>query len=191
MKNEKHLYIIVAIASVVGVGILFLMSHQKPASAPTVSYKQVDELRKETQIRKTMESKKVAVDNYRSAPSLSNAYRQVEDDTNVHQAIKLESEKHAVVGDQDDSGHRQPINFLESQINKRLVNDQKAAELSDIQKKQFIQNYKKQALAKGYEVELNDQLVITKVTKVVRKGPASIPTEDVEMQEYDEDESGE
>jgi len=168
--------------------------HSGSSNSSQVTYGQVDHLRKETKARKELEIKKMEVDNYKSAPSLSNAYRPVEDGAQANDGIRFESEKHSVVKDQAEiEGDREPINMLEVQINKRLVNDQRAAELSAQQKKQFIENYKKQALAKGYMVELNDQLVITKVQKVDRanKGPASIPQEDVEIQEYDEDEGAE
>jgi hypothetical protein len=195
MKNEKNFYIVVGILSVVVCGFLFF--HSKPTSSSsggTVTYGQVDQLRKTTQIKKALETKKVAVDNYNSAPSLSAKYHAVEDQTaEPKSGLNFESQKHAVVDDEAElEGEHMPTNMLEVQINKKLVNDQKAAELSAQQKKLFIANYKKQALAKGYIVELNDQLVVTKVEKVRgAKGPASmqqqIPQDDVEIEEFDDD----
>lgn len=194
MKNEKMIYIIVGIVSVLGCSYLFFSSKGGSiagSGGSTVTYGQVDQLRKETKIRKELQSKKMAVDNYKSAPSLSNQYRQVEDEQAKKSGIQFESEKHSVANDADIEPDREPVNMLENQINKRLVNDQKAAQLSAAQKEAFIENYKKQALAKGYLVELNDQLVVTKVQKVAtKKGPASIEQEEVEMQEFEEDEGG-
>jgi hypothetical protein len=198
MKNEKNLYIGVAVVSVLFCAYWFMHSKHSSSQGTTVTYGQVDSLRKETQIRKEMDRKKVAVDNYKSAPSLDNAYRAVEDETNSGSGIKLESDKHAVANEQAEPDvRREPVNALEAQINKRLVNDQQAAEFTAQQKRSFIENYKKQALAKGYLVELNDQLVVTKVQKVSKpKGPASIgsgsiPQEDVEIQEFDDDDGAE
>ncbi len=190
MKNEKNLYIIVAIVSILGCGFIYFFSGHESSSTGKVTYSQVDQLRKETKIRNEIQRKKVAVDNYKSAPSLSNSYRAVEEqNVDDKSAIKFESERNSIESEQALLNEEAvPANMLDVQINKRLVNDQKAAQLSAQQKRVFIENYKKQALAKGYLVELNDQLVVTKVQKVASpKAPASIPQEDVEIHEYEDE----
>lgn len=195
-KNEKNLYIVVGIVSVLGCGILYFSSRHNSETSK-VTFGQVDKLRQETKIKNELARKKVSVDNYRQAPALNTDYRPVDEETAVgRSSVVLESEKHSVTQDvNEEDSRRQPVSMLEAQINKKLVIDQKAEQMSVYQKKQFIENYKKNALAAGYLVELSDQLVVTKVQKISRgqnKGPASIPQEEINIQEEEyEDEEAE
>lgn len=181
MKNEKNLYIIVGIISVLGCGFLFFNSQSGSEKSSKVTFGQVDHLRQETKVRAKIDRERVEIENYKNAPSLSNAYRPVAEETPGQGGIILESAKNQAIQDSADPSVSQPTSFLESQINARLVNQQRAAQMSALQKKQFIENYKQRALAMGYLVELNDQMIVTRVQKIdggaaqrAAKNPASI-----------------
>lgn len=190
-NNEKNLYIGVGVLSVVVCGFLFFKSQETSSSGKSgVTFGQLDHMKKELKIRKNLESQKVSVENYATAPSLSNSYREVEQASGRAGSVVLESEKlHATQEDLGGEVSQQPINMLEAQINKKLLNDQRAQQMTAVQKEQFILDYKKKALAAGYVVELSDDLTITKVQKVAgagkSKAPASVPQEDINIQEED------
>jgi len=198
MQNEKNLYIIVFAVSVIGCGIMYFASNSGTSSDKAkVTFGQVDQLRKETQVKNNIERNKVQVENYKKAPALTNDYRAVDEQYGgANQGIVLESNlNHAAIDADEGRGQGGSFNMLETQINKRLVNDQRAAQMSQIQKRQFVEDYKARARAMGYLVELNDQMVVTRVTKIpdseiAPKGPASVPV-DVNVNEEEGFEEGE
>ncbi|MCC6138095.1 MAG: hypothetical protein IT287_05650 [Bdellovibrionaceae bacterium] len=192
-NNEKVLYSGVVVIAV-ALGMYILREKQSQAQgAKVVTYQQLDQVRKDTSTRVKLEKRKTEVINIQTAPRLDNNMREVSNGLNEpnNNGIRLEGEKiHSIEDSADASVYDSPMNSLETQINKKLVNDQHAAQMSIIQKKEFIKDYKKRALAMGYNVELNDRLELIRAEKVksktvgYEKAPASVI--DVESMEEDQ-----
>lgn len=188
-NNEKIIYSGVVIVAV-GVGMYLLRQTQtQKQPSKTITYQDITTERNAAIARDKFEKTTVAVKNAQTAPMLGTGVREVgnglEDNSG---AIRLESEKnHAAADSVDPSVYEAPINSLETKINEKMLSDQKAAQMSALQKRMFIKNYKERALAMGYKVELNDRLELIradKVRNVPTKAPAAV--EDVESWEDDD-----
>ena len=153
-----------------------------------VTYRELDKVRRNEEVRAHLQREKVNVENYKKAPQISESYRV---EAAPETGLRLEASVGAAAKDIAESELQgMATNSLENRINQKLLNDQKAAQMSQMQKRQFAAEYKKKALAMGYQVELNDKLEITKVHKVESPNRAvkSSPVIDVDSME-DEDES--
>lgn len=190
--KEKIIYSCVVVA-VVGMGVYILRQAQSQTSTKkVVTYQELNQVRKGAINQHKMEQQKVKITNWKTAPRLDNNMREISNGMNEpSNGIKLESGKnHSVEDAADASVYESPMNSLETQINKKLVTDQHAAQMSAIQRKEFIKDYKKRALAMGYNVELNDKLELVRADKIksktatFEKTPASVI--DVDSMEEDE-----
>lgn len=197
--KEKILYSGIVVVAV-GFGMYILREKQSQNSREqrkTVTYQQLNQERMGAITKDKLEKQKVAVTNWQTAPRLDNNMREISNGLNEpSNGIKLEGEKiHSTEDSADASVYDSPMNSLEKEINKKLVNDQYAAQMSALQKKQFIKDYKARALAAGYSVELNDRLELVRAEKIKPKGasyeksPASvIDVDSMEEDEYYEEE---
>lgn len=171
--KEKILYSSVVVVAV-GLGMFILrQSKSTPVAVKPITYQDITTERNAAIARDKIEKQAVAVKNFQTAPRLDNNLRDVKDGLEDDSSgIRLESEKNHSAQDIAEV-YEAPLNSLETKINEKLVNDQKAAQMSQIQKRNFVENYKKRALAMGYKVELNDKLELIRADKVK---PVTIPT---------------
>lgn len=65
----------------------------------------------------------------------------------------------------------------EDRINARLANAKWIAEMERAEQRQFVANFIRQAAENGYEITLNDQLVVVKVKKI--PGPEKVPIDKI------------
>lgn len=169
-NNEKILYSGLVVVAV-GIGMYLL---RKPSALhdhkKVVTYQDISTERNAAIAKDRMEKVRVEVTNARTAPRLGNGIREVKDGLAENtQSIRLETEKnHAAIDAADPTVHEMPFTSLETQINRKQVDDQRAAQMSIIQKKNFVEQYKKRALAMGYRVELNDRLELVRAEKVTQ-----------------------
>lgn len=195
--KEKIIYSMVVVVAV-GFGMYSLRTQNSSphADQKVVTYKDIKNVRNHAITKDKFEKQKVEVKNWQTAPRLEGGVREIKDSLNESSSgIKIESQKNfAAIDAADASVYEAPVTSLETQINKKLVNDQVSAQMSQLQKIQFIENYKRRALAVGYEVELNDQLQLVKATKIkprpsFEKAPASaVDIDSMEEDYYDEGE---
>lgn len=166
--NEKILYSGVVVVAV-GFGMYFLRESKSPQDhKKVVTYQDISSERNAAIAKDRMEKVKVEVTNAQTAPRLGVGIREVKDGlAEPHDGIKLETEKnYAAIDAADPSVHEMPFTNLETQINKKQKDEQTAAQMSVLQKRNFVQQYKARALAMGYKVELNDRLELIKAEKV-------------------------
>lgn len=189
-QNQKY---IIAIGGVLFVG-LFLLWKGSSNSATTqgkVSYGDVDKAHKQEVARSRLEREKVNIENYKKAPQISDAYRPVEDHaaSDDNEGLRLQASVSPAAKDIGENDlHGMAVESLENKINRRLLNEQQSAQMNLAQKRQIANEYKKKALSLGYQVELNDNLEVTKVQKV--EAPKQIkvnPVIDIDSIEEDED----
>lgn len=171
-------------------------NHESPKKV--VTYQDISTERNAAIAKDRMEKVRVEVTNARTAPRLGTGMREVKDGlAEQSQGIRLETEKnHAAIDAADPTVHEMPFTSLENQINRRQVDDQRAAQMSVLQKRTFVEQYKKRALAMGYRVELNDRLELVRAERVTQpmnqfpsnSAPVDVNSmeEDVELDEGDE-----
>ncbi len=167
-NNEKILYSGVVVVAV-GFGMYFLRQSNTPVShKKVVTYQDISTERNAAIAKDRIEKVKVEVTNAQTAPQLGVGIREVKDGlAEDHDGLRLEGEKnHAAIDAADPTVHEMPFTSLETQINRKQVDDQRAAQMSAIQKRNFVEQYKKRALAMGYDVELNDRLELIKAKKI-------------------------
>lgn len=174
-------------------GTIFFLN-EKPNTNPAgnngskITYRDLDKARKNEEVKSHFQREKVHVENFKQAPQINESYHKIEP-VNDH-TLRLEASVGAAAKDIAESQlHGMAMQSLENRINQKLLNEQKAAQMSAFQKKQFAEAYKKRALSMGYEVELNDNLEVMKVRKVGTGSPAikSSPVIDVDSTEEDEE----
>ncbi|MCB9072575.1 MAG: hypothetical protein H6623_03065 [Bdellovibrionaceae bacterium] len=192
-KRDKYIYS-GAVVIIVALAMLFIRAqkNESGAGAKAVTFQALDLERKRAISHKQMEQKKMEVTNWKTAPKLDNNLRPIHNNLeDPASKIQLESAKnHAEVDARDPDVYEIPMSSLETQINKRMVNEQYAAQMSALQKKNFVEGYKKRALAMGYMVELNDKLELIRATKV-RTIQQNSPSVEVDSMEEDYDEGDE
>lgn len=180
MKKDDSIYIWAGVIILSGVALLFYASRREFSPGQSgVTFSQVDNARKDLMIKKDIQRKRAEVENYKNAPVLDTQYRPVREHSG-HSGLQLESApNHAAADSGDASSLSSTTNgSLDFQINKTLVNQQRAVQMSAVQKQQFVEDYKKKALAMGYEVEINSKLEITKVKKAGSSGSVNrLPTQ--------------
>jgi len=196
MKNDKKLFI--AASVFLSVGLLFFGSawNKKDESNKKVTFGQVEHLRKAAITKNRMERQKAEVQNYMSAPALDNGIQGSKDlQQDGSDSLSLESSSNHAAADSRDGDNAMPANFLDSQTNKLLANKQHYEQMNLAQKKQFIAEYKRKALAMGYVIELDDKLNIIKVQRdpASQKSQFHRPAEpvDVDQMEVEDDETAE
>jgi hypothetical protein len=194
MQQDKKMYI--AAGVFLGVGLLFLSVNFKKQESPEVrkiSFGQVENTRRAAIVKGREERAKVEVQNYMSAPAVTNGIRVVRDH-NEDAGLKLESSLNSAVKDSVRDDHNaMPTNALDAQMSKVLANRQKYEEMTKMQKARFIEEYKRNALAMGYVIELDDKLNIVKYrrTPAAQRAQTPIPVQmpnDVDQMEEDSDE---
>lgn len=198
LSNRDKIVYSCVVVSLVLFGMYFFKTpthSSAPDAKKVVTYKDITSERNKAIKHDEMQKQKVQVSNWQTAPRLDTGVREVKDSLNEKtESIRIESQKnHAAIDAADASVYEVPVSSLETQINKKLVNDQASAQMSQMQKKRFIENYKQRALAMGYDVELNDNLQLIRATKLSRpsfdKAPASaVDIDSVEDDYYDEGE---
>lgn len=172
-NNEKILYSGVVVVAV-GLGMYLLRQSKDTTQTPKpITYQDITAERNAAIAKDKIEKQAVAVKNFQTAPRLDPNFRDVKNGLEDNSGgIQLEGEKNHAAQDIAEV-YEAPLNSLETKINEKLVNDQKAAQMSQIQKRTFVENYKKRALAMGYKVELNDKLELIRADKVK---PVTIPS---------------
>ncbi len=194
-STEKVIYSCVVVFAV-GFG-MYAWQTQKTKTAPAkvITYKDLKTVRNSAIAQDKIEKQKVQVTNWKTAPQLDSNVRELKNGLNeTTESIRIESQKNvAAIDAAEGAAYEAPISSLETQINKKLVNDQVAVQMSQMQKNQFIDNYKKRALSMGYVVELNDQLELIKATKIPskpsfnEKAPASVDVDSMEEDDFGEE----
>lgn len=189
-NNEKILYSGVVIVAV-GLGMYILrQSRTEQPTTKTITYQDIKTEQNAAIARDKIEKTTVAVKNAQTAPRLGVGMREVKNGLEDNSSsIRLEPEKnHAAIDAVDPAAYEPPISSLESKINEKMLSDQQAAQMSVIQKRNFIESYKKRALAMGYKVELNDQLQLIRADKI-RNGPTKAPAAVDEVESWEDDEA--
>lgn len=179
MQQDKKMYI--AAGVFLGVGLLFLsvIVQKQTKEEHKVTFGKVESFRRDAIVKDRLQRQKVEVQNYMSAPSVSNSVRVVSDH-NDDAGLKLESSENSAVKDSARNDHNaMPTNALDSQMSKVLANRQKYDEMTQMQKKRFIEEYKRNALARGYLIELDDKLNIVQYKRApaAQKGQTPIPVQ--------------
>jgi hypothetical protein len=195
-QRDKYIYS-GAVVIIVGLGMLFIRSQPKDSESPEkqVTYHELELERKRAESTKKMDRQRTEVQNWQTAPKLNGNMHPVKNELEEGSAkIRLESAKnHAAIDSADVDVNEMPFSSLESQINKRMINEQHAAQMSQIQKRRFVEDYKKRALAMGYQVELNDKLELVRATKVrqpsydSQKVPVDVDSMEEDYDEYEEE----
>lgn len=184
MSNDKKL---IAAGVLFGLGLFFFASVYSKRGENKVTFGQVEDIRKETMLKSRMERQRVEVQNFKTAPALGSGI-QKENNQMDRDGLTLESSRNHAAADSYDtaSDTATPATFLESQTNKLLANKQHYEHLTQMQKKRFIAEYQRKALAMGYLVELDDKLNIVKVQRApASQKPQYQPSEPVDVDQMD------
>lgn len=192
MDKDKKFYIAAGIFFGLGfLAVTFIFGKDKKENR--VTFGQVEQIRKETMVKSKIDRSKVEVQNYMNAPAISNQYHATKEIPVNDAGLKLESSVNHAAQDSRGSGHNaMPTNVLESQTDKLLANKQRYEQMNIAQKKQHIEDYKRQAKQMGYVLEVDGQLNIIRF----ERDPASAISQpklpvDVDQMEEEYDESGE
>lgn len=198
-SKEKIIYSCIVVCAV-AFGMYILREGKLAKNSPKViTYKDISSEKTKTMTQDKINKQKVEMTNWQTAPQLKGNIQELKNnlDEPNNNELKLESQKnHAAIdaADSTASAYEAPVSSLENQINKQLVNDQEAAQMSSLQKKKFIETYKKRAKDMGYDVELNDKLQLVKAAKIppkpdyFDKSPASVnDVESFEAEDFDEE----
>jgi hypothetical protein len=194
MQKDKKMYIAAGVFLAVGIIFMSVMAN-KAQKENKISFGRVENFRRDAIVKDRIQRQKVEVQNYMSAPALSNAARVINDHSD-DAGLKLESSQMAAAKDSvRDEHNAMPTNALDSQMSKILANRQQYDQMTKMQKKRFIEEYKRNALARGYLIELDDNLNIVKYSRApaANKGQTPIPVQmptDVDQMEEDSDEAG-
>lgn len=190
MEKYNKNYLIWGVCAVFVVAVLFWQKNSSTPATNRITYGEVDKARKQEQTKSHLQREKVHIENYKNAPQISDVYHPTESQPASEEGLRLEASVSAAakdIGEAELSG--MAVESLENKINRRLLNEQKTAQMNEVQKKQFAAEYKKKALAMGYSVELNDNLEVIKVQKVEKqKLIKSNPVIDVDSIEEDDEE---
>lgn len=170
--------------------VVFISGNPPPKERSTVTYGEVDKVRKQEQTKSKLQREKVHIENFQQAPQINEGYQPSGNASHQEEGLRLEASVGSAAKDIAESDFKgMAVESLENKINQRLLNDQRSAQMNAMQKRQFAEEYKKKALSMGYAVELNEKLEVVKVQKIEPEQAVikSNPVIDVDSMEGDEE----
>lgn len=194
--NSRNTYLIIGGVLVLA-GCYFTISQltSKEKNDSGVTFKDVDRLRKDVEHQKKLQQDKAMVDNFKSAPLLPTKYRPTQSGNFQDKSLQLQSSvNHAAIDGGDSGGIT--ARSLDNQINDLLLAKQRYEQLSKVERQKYVNDFKREAQAMGYQVEFNEKLEVIRFDRapssqakalVKTLPPPPPPTSGVDSQEnYDD-----